>query len=701
MNHVRKQQGGPWLRLASLVVFVVTTLGLACSDDRSNAPLPESASATTVHFPTCRPPSAPPAYRLVDVLPGVFLDRPLSLSRVGADYLVASQAGRVTRVSASGDTWTSATLLDVTDKLAETEGESGLIGFVASPDYETLPEVFVAYTGRSSDPSSVFRTVVARMSSLDGGRTIDPSTEEILFAVERDSRGHNGGRLLFGPDRHLYIGLGDGSWGDPERRAQDPHTLFGKILRVDVLGKHPYASPPDNPFVDGGGRAEVFAYGIRNPWSFSFDPAGRLWLGDVGHERYEEIDIVTKGGNYGWPLREGSHCFTASPCEVPGAVDPIFEYPHVDGYSVVGGYVYRGQQPKLAGAYVFADFMTGRIWAIDANAPGEARTLLDSGRNIVAFGEDEDGELLLVDYAGQVLRLVATSSDATASKVTLGSLDCLDETRRTAYDVNSPLWSDGLDKRRWFSLPEGQSIIVDADESLALPIGAILLKEFSSHGRRIETRMLARDETDGWLGYTFEWNAEQTDAVLIDDAKTVEVDGAPWTLPSRSQCFACHRRSVGSLLGFTPPQLDRGRQLDELAERGVLNRPVDRTRFSALAAPDDPTRSVEDRARSYLSANCSFCHGGAGSPEGVIDLRAFTPLSKTYAVCRLGSGSFDGAEALAPSTIIVPGDPASSILVARMNRTETGRMPPIGRSRIDTAAVDLVSSWITTLSDCP
>ncbi|MBX3219420.1 MAG: PQQ-dependent sugar dehydrogenase [Labilithrix sp.] len=691
-----KRQGGTWF-----FAVVVLTLGWGCRD-ASAPPIAETKQAA------CRPPSLAPAFRVVDALPGAKFDRPLSLARVGPDYLIAGQGGAVVRATRGESGWTTEPFLDVSGELAEDEAESGLIGFTTSPDYETRPEVFIAYTGRSELVTSVFRTVLARLSSNDGGRTIDPSTEEQMLSIERTVKGHNGGRLVFGPDRHLYVGIGDGSWGDPLLRAQDPNELFGKILRLDVLGARPYASPPDNPFFDGGGRPEVWAYGLRNPWSFSFAPDGQMWLGDVGHDYWEEIDIITKGGNYGWPLREGRHCFRSPPCEVPGAIDPVFEYGHVDGYAVTGGVVYRGKQAALAGTYVFGDFMTGRIWALDAREPGAARMLVDSARNISAFGEDEDGEVLLVDYGGHVLRLEAADEKPAAAE-SLASLGCLDPDRTgevapafTSFDVSAPLWSDGLDKRRWISVPEGAQVHVTGDGKLDLPVGSILLKEFSVPGRRIETRMLARDADDGWLGYTFQWNEAQTDAVLIEDAVTVDVDGSPWTLPSRGQCFACHRTALGTVLGFVPEQLDRGDQLDAFARAGLLDRAVDHAAITPLVDPYDASLPAEPRARSYLAANCASCHGGAGSPQGVIDFRASIATADMFTVCRSAKSALDGAGSDEPRRLLIaPGDPAASEIVQRMSRTDVGSMPPIGRRRVDSRAVDVVSSWIRSLAACP
>ncbi|MBX3231818.1 MAG: PQQ-dependent sugar dehydrogenase [Labilithrix sp.] len=661
------------LQLAAAVLFVAS-----CHDAQLKPDAP------TV---TCRAPLAPAAFRLVDRFDGVRFFGPLALARAGRDWLVAGQDGKVVRVVESEGTHTAVPFLDLGAVLAETTGESGLIGFAASPDYVTKPEVFAVYTGRSDVPGSVFRLVYSRFTSRDGGATIDPATEEILFTIEREEKGHNGGRLVFGPDRLLYVGIGDGSWGDPLRRAQDPAQLFGKIVRLDVLG----AARPE---------PEVFAIGLRNPWSFSFAPDGRLWVGDVGHEHYEEINIVTKGGNYGWPIHEGRHCFVTAPapCEVPGgAIDPVHEYAHADGFSVTGGYVYRGSQPELAGLYVFGDFMTGRLAALDAANPSDdARLLLDSGRFISAFGEDDDGEILVVDFAGQVLRLEANAAGQEEA-ATLGSLGCLDDPSLIPYDVNAELWSDGLDKRRWLGLP-GFPIHVTDEETFHFPIGTVLLKELSAHGQKIETRMLTKSVDESWLAYTFEWNEGQTDAVLLREGKSVDVDGVPWTVPSRSQCSACHRRGAGTVLGFTPPQLARGDRLDVLAQRGLLDRPVDGARVTPLVDPFDPLAApLESRARSYLAANCSQCHSGMGT---AVDLRFTTALADTLTVCRTASASYDLASDTKPF-VIHPGDAASSVLYQRMSHAESGLMPPLGRARVDTAAVDLISSWIDGMKPCP
>jgi uncharacterized repeat protein (TIGR03806 family) len=656
----------------------------------------------------CRPPDDAPPFRFVDAFGGLSFERPVAIARAGEVYFVVEQAGRVRRVRREGSGWTSALFVDLGARLAQTTGEGGLLGFAPSPDLASTGEVFVAYTGRSDE--SLFRVVIARLRTSGEG-TADLASEDVVLAIERDAVGHNGGRLVFGPDRQLYIGVGDGSWGDPLRRAQDPDQLFGKVLRIDVLGGRPYGIPADNPFASGGGRPEVYALGLRNPWSFSFDERGRLWLGDVGHGRWEEIDLVTKGGNYEWPLREGRHCLDRPPCEVPGGTAPVLEYPHVDGFAVIGGVVYRGRALPLAGRYVFGDFMTGRIWTVDADRPDAPQLLFDSGMTISGIAEDAQGELLVVDYAGRVVR-VAPLAPRARPPVTLRALGCLDEEDPTAmsrelvpYEVNAGLWSDGLDKRRWVSLPEARTIHVREDGAFDVPPGAFFLKELSSGGRRIETRMLVHDAESGWLGYAFEWNEAQTDATLLDGARTVEVEGGTWTIPGRSQCFACHTNAAGRVLGFEAPQLNRRaigahgetpNQLDVLGGAGLFDRPIDPATASAFADPHDTAAPLEARARAYLHANCSSCHRSWASMGGM-DLRATVPLAGMNLLCR---PSLDGDLDLQPFAIL-PGDPGASRLVARMAATDAARMPPLGSSRTDAAGFGIVSEWITSLSGCP
>ena len=293
-------------------------------------------------------------------------------------------------------------------------GEMGLLGAAFHPAFAQNQRFYVNYVRVLG--TGEIQSVIAeyRVSAADPNQA-DPASERILLTVNHPFETHKAGQLAFGPDGFLYIALGDGGGaGDTQGSGQNLQTLLGKMLRIDVdrtAGAQPYAIPADNPFVAGGGLPEIWAYGLRNPFRFSFDTAtGRLFLGDVGQRLYEEIDILQKGGNYGWNVMEGMHCFNpATGCNQAGLTLPIAEYDHSEGVAVIGGYVYRGAGiPALAGSYVFGDFGSGNIWRLTQDNAGawQRVLLLSSGRNMSSFGRDSAGELYLVDYAeGAILKL--------------------------------------------------------------------------------------------------------------------------------------------------------------------------------------------------------------------------------------------------------------------------------------------------------
>jgi glucose/arabinose dehydrogenase len=293
-------------------------------------------------------------------------------------------------------------------------GEMGLLGAAFHPAFAQNQRFYVNYVRVLG--TGEIQSVIAeyRVSAADPNQA-DPASERILLTVNQPFETHKAGQLAFGPDGFLYIALGDGGGaGDTQGSGQNLQTLLGKMLRIDVdrtAGAQPYAIPADNPFVAGGGLPEIWASGLRNPFRFSFDTAtGRLFVGDVGQRLYEEIDILQKGGNYGWNVMEGMHCFNpATGCNQAGLTLPIAEYDHSEGVAVIGGYVYRGEGiPALAGSYVFGDFGSGNIWRLTQDSSGawQRVLLLNSGRNMSSFGRDSAGELYLVDYAaGEILKL--------------------------------------------------------------------------------------------------------------------------------------------------------------------------------------------------------------------------------------------------------------------------------------------------------
>lgn len=352
----------------------------------------------------------PPPLALEPV--GVGIAAPVGITPApGGWLLVSEQRGRV--VALDPESGEQAEVVDLSDRITS-GGEQGLLGLALHPEWPADPRAFVHYSDLNGN---TVISVLAGAQSGDGPPSFNRESERVLLRVEQPYPNHNGGQLAFGPDGQLYIGLGDGgSGGDPHGNGQNASTLLGTILRVDVAGDA-FAIPADNPFSDGaGGAPEVFLFGLRNPWRFSFDgPTGLLWIGDVGQGSWEEIDrvdpLTDAGANLGWNLMEGTHCFVQN-CPTDGLVLPVAEYGRDLGCSVTGGYVYRGTAiGDLAGWYVFGDYCSGNILGIRSDASGTTapRTLLASFAGISSFGVGTDGELYLADInGGAVYRIVAS-----------------------------------------------------------------------------------------------------------------------------------------------------------------------------------------------------------------------------------------------------------------------------------------------------
>lgn len=381
--------------LVALIPAAAVTL-VSCNDSKS---------------PTTPPPPGSDSIVLEPVVTG--LDLPLYLTAPPGDarLFVVEKTGRI-RIVKDG-ALLSTPFLDLSSAVS-TGGEQGLLSMAFHPDYASNGFFYVDYTDTDGDTHVTRYTVSAANPDV-----ADPTSAKTIIFVDQPFDNHNGGLLLFGGDGKLYIGLGDGgSEGDPLGNGQSLGTLLGKILRIDIDAGDPYAIPPDNPFVDrAGARGEIWAYGLRNPWRFSFDAAtNRLYLADVGQSAWEEVDVVpaNEGGqNYGWNVMEGMHCYNASSCDQNGLTLPVLEYGHSDGCSITGGYVYRGSlAPGVVGQYFYADYCSGflRSFSYDGSTAGSQKTwdVGDIG-NVQSFGEDAAGELYLLSANGTVYRL--SSSD--------------------------------------------------------------------------------------------------------------------------------------------------------------------------------------------------------------------------------------------------------------------------------------------------
>ena len=340
------------------------------------------------------------------------LSKPLDLTAPsdGSNRLfIVEQTGAV-RIYQDG-TLLSEPFLDYSDEVLTRGSEQGLLGFAFHPKYAENGFFYINYIDLEGN------SVIARLSVSDDPNAADPTSEKQLLYVDQPYQNHNGGGMVFGPDGYLYISLGDGgSAGDPQQNAQNLGTLLGKILRIDVDSGDPYGIPADNPFASASGdeQPEIFLYGLRNPWRFSFDGlTGDLYIADVGQNMWEEIDFLEAGApggvNYGWDYREGAHPFEGTPPAGLELVDPIYEYQHGLGCSVTGGYVYRGEAlPEFRGIYLFSDFCTGRVWGLlrGTNGAFQSQELFQTGWNVTSFGQDAQGEIYLLDQgSGNVYRL--------------------------------------------------------------------------------------------------------------------------------------------------------------------------------------------------------------------------------------------------------------------------------------------------------
>jgi uncharacterized repeat protein (TIGR03806 family) len=680
---------------------------------------------------------------------------------------VVEQRGRIsviTNLAAPNRTL----FLDLASKVAGgvPSDERGLLGLAFHPGYATNRHFFVFYTGNATTAApggaNSLHDILSRFQTSEGNPDqADPASEVRLIVQRDEANNHNGGDLHFGPDGYLYAALGDeGGGNDTYNNSQTiTRDFFAGLIRIDVDRRpdnlppnpHPaattnYAVPRDNPFVGArtfngapvnpaSVRTEFWAVGLRNPWRFSFDSlTGDLYCADVGQNLWEEINIITRGGNYGWAFREGRRAGPKTPTSGFTSIDPVLDYSHgsgpMQGFSVTGGIVYRGARfSQLYGAYVFADYVSGNIWSMrynGANATDFQRLTTQGG--IAGFGVDPaNGDVLLANqtlnsiqrlvYApnpvGQPLPPTLADTGAFADPATLETHAGI-----VPYDINVPFWSDNARKTRWFSLPDTNLTFgFSRDQNWALPSGAVWIKHFEieltngvpASRKRLETRFLVKN-TEGMHGFTYRWDDAATNAVLVPEEgadETFQVDDGNgalrtqvWRYPSRQECKLCHTPAAGFALGFNTAQLNREadyggmrtNQIAALSLAGYFDAPVTGIHtLPLLAHATNLNASLEFRVRSYLAANCASCHQPGGAPQSTWDARFSTPtplagLVDALAVDNLGDPA---------NRMVKPGSPAQSILLRRISTNGPGRMPPLASSVLDTQAIQLVAAWIT------
>jgi uncharacterized repeat protein (TIGR03806 family) len=719
---------------------------------------------------TLRMPSAPPAYGYVttNAFGTLSFTDPVSVKAPPGEtnrLFVVEQDGIISVITNLAAP-TRTVFLNIVSRVAGgvPPQETGLLGLAFHPGYATNRYFYIYYSSTSISGVQLYQRLAQFRTQANNPNAADTTSEAPLLTMVDDYSNHNGGDLHFGPDGYLYVSLGDeGDANDTGNNSQMiDKDFWSGMLRLDVDNRpenllpnaHPaitpgsYRVPADNPYIGVTSwqgrtldparvRTEFFAIGLRNPWRFSFDPpTGRIYLGDVGQNAREEVDLIVKGGNYGWAFREG---YNAGPKPAPAGVtpiNPILDYGRGNGTnqgtSVTGGYVYRGSRmPELVGYYIFADYVSGNIWATlyTGVTPSPFFRLLGDA-NISGFGVDpSNGDILLCDAGdNQIKRLISVPVSGQPLPGTLAETGAFADLPTltpaqgiVAYDVNLPFWSDHAQKTRWFYIPTNRTITFRPTLNWSFPTGSVWIKHFElelTNGvpdsrRRVETRLIVRDNANGVYGVTYRWGTSLDNASLVGEAGLDESfvinDGGNlrtqvWHYPGRGECLQCHTGPTlgGLALGFNTPQMNRDfaygdvvdNQLRALQNAGYFSSsstPVMVNSARALVALSNEDASVEQRVRSYLAVNCAVCHAPGGTGLGNFDTRLLTALSQANLV----NGPLVNSGGNATNRVIVPGSLTHSMLLTRLSTRGPGRMPPVDSTEVDAAAVALVQRWIT------
>jgi putative heme-binding domain-containing protein len=694
-------------------------------------------------------PEPPSPYRTELAFPKLKFDEPLDLNFGAGRLFVTERYGRVYTIPTDASVEKPDLLIDLNPVYGKTAPKSlAVYGCAPHPLFAKNGYVFLTVVpdATKEEPKG---TRVARFTAKGDPPVCDPKSEQVV--IEWPSGGHNGGCLQFGPDGYLYIGTGDSSGiADQYMTGQDMTSLAGKMLRIDVdhpeAGKN-YGVPKDNPFVGTkDARPEIWAYGLRQPWKYTFDSAtGDLWCGNVGQDLWEQIYLIEKGGNYGWSVLEGSHSFRPERPRGPTQIlMPTVEHDHANFRSITGGFVYHGKRlPELTGKYIYGDYDSGRIWAFnynrDTKAVSDHKELVQSNLRLVGFGQDDAGELYLCDHmAGRIFRLAANpdAKEPQAFPRRLSETGLFASTKDhqvspgvIPYTVIAPQWCDGATKERFLALPgEGKMdfeamlypFAPNAPPGWKFPDGAVIAETLTldtdAGKRRLETRILHHRRLTGteevgdqyWRGYTYVWDDDQNDAVLLEDpqgrdrAFKVRDAKAPggvrtqtWHFPGRAECIACHNMAAKYAIGVQTAQMPAA-QLHDFEQMGLFSKPLP-------TPPEDMPRLVDSRdekqdlnlrARSYLHANCGHCHRKWGGGNGEFQLIATWELGDMGIVnVRPSQGTFN----IPGAKVVAAGDPYRSALFYRVSTVGPGHMPRLGANVVDEAGVRLLHDWIARL----
>ena len=689
-------------------------------------------------------PEPPPPYRLVRAFPQFIFTHPIFIAQdpMSERFFVAEYEGKIYNFRPDDLSGTKDLFLDM---------KRGVSAFSFHPGYAENGQVFVF---SASDPNLKARDgeqpeQVSRVSrfELEPGSDpprLNPESERII--IEWPGGGHNGGEAIIGPDGYLWVVTGDSTGSsDRENTGQGVDDLLSVMMRLDVEHPDPgrnYSIPKDNPFVGRpGARGEIWAFGFRNPWRFSFDPvSGQPWVGDVGQDLWEMIELVSRGSNHGWSVKEGTHPFHPNKEQGPTPiVPPIAEHHHTECRSITGGYVYEGTKfPELRGAYLYGDYQYGKMCGLRYDHERKKVTwheeLANTTVKISSFGVARDGSFYALDYdRGEVYELDRRPPPAQdlppfPRKLSETGLFTSVKNHQVApgvipYSINAPFWSDGATKERFFAIPGELGIDFTEDRAWAFDDGAVTVKSFTlemeagnpASGRRIETRIVVKQD-DHWVGYTYAWNNEQTEAQLVeagglDRSYTIEDPSAPggerrqvWHYPSRTECMFCHSRAAGFVLGLNTHQINRDHdyggavdnQLRMLNHIGLFKQPLEKAppEYAAFPDPLDENADLGDRAKTYLHVNCAMCHVGSGGGNSNIQLAYKTPLEEAKLI---GDAPVHDTMGIADAQLVAPGAPERSLLYKRVTVRGVNQMPPTSTNRVDEQGAKLLFDWIRAL----
>jgi uncharacterized repeat protein (TIGR03806 family) len=693
-------------------------------------------------------PEPPARYKAVRIFADVKLESPVDaqLSPDHQRWFITEQLGVIRTFSANTSVTSAQVLLDLSTPDRKWDFRRNAYSLTFHPHFSDNGFIYVFYRDPIPDPamSHVVRFTVK--TAADGTPTCDPASA--LTIIEWPSgEDHFGGCLQFGNDGMLYFPSGDGNgYGDAKMSGQDISDLNASVMRIDVdhpANGKPYGIPSDNPFLAiPKARGEVWAYGLRNVWKMSIDRVtGDLWGCDVGQDLWDSVVHIERGQNYGWSVFEGPHDFRPERVKGPTPISkPLYAHEHFEARSLTGGFVYHGKAMKeLAGAFLYGDYDTGKVWGIRADGARMSwhQELVDTPLRVVGFAPDAEGEPILVDHTGSLHRLTAEDPAVIAAELAkpfprkLSETGIYADTARNVlapgvmpYNVNSPLWSDDAHKERYIAIPGDGKIQYDRSSGWEFPEGTVLVKSFAlelvkgdpKSLRRLETR-LEHLEQHHWRNYTYVWNDEQTDAELLDDPKgrdrvfaIRETNGTMrdqrWHFPGRAECTLCHTMPMNYVLGPTTRQMNRdydygngvvANQIEVMNRLGMLDKPLKdgkATGLAKLADPKDPHASLDDRARAYLHANCSHCHTKWGGGNAYFWLTSDLSLDKTATI---GTAPQHGDLHVPGAKVIDPGHPERSLIALRMAALGPERMPRVASSVVDQDAVKLITEWISSL----